>query len=101
MGCPGCEWDPRKDLENQRKHRVKFEDACRVFTDPFREVVPDDRGYGEERWIAVGRANSRMLVVVFTDRGDRTRIISARKADRDEEERYYENLGKSERNPGV
>jgi uncharacterized DUF497 family protein len=39
MGCSGCDWDPRKDLENQRKHRVKFDDACCVFEVPFREEI--------------------------------------------------------------
>jgi uncharacterized DUF497 family protein len=90
MGCPGCAWDPRKDIENQRKHGIAFEDACCVFEDPNLTVLPDDRDYGEARWIAIGRFEWRVLVVVFTDRNGRERIISARRARRDEEKLYFE-----------
>jgi uncharacterized DUF497 family protein len=90
MECTGCDWDPEKDAENQRKHGVDFEDACCVFDDPCRIVVPDERDYGEVRLIATGRVGSQILVVVFTERNGRERIISARKANRREEEMYYE-----------
>lgn len=90
MGCSGCEWDPSKDLENQRKHGIAFEDACCVFEDPHQIVIPDNRDYGEQRWLVIGRFESRVLVVVFTERGDRERIISARRAKRGEEEQFYD-----------
>ena len=85
MGCSGCDWDPRKDWENQRKHRVKFTDACCVFEDPFREEVEDDADHGELRWLVTGRVGVDILVVVFTERNGRERIVSARKAERQEE----------------
>lgn len=90
MTCSGCDWDPKKDLDNQRKHGIAFEDACCVFDDPHRSVVPDEREYDERRWLVTGRVDSEVMVVVFTSRGDQQRIISARKAKRREEQAYYE-----------
>ena len=58
--------------------------------DPHRGETPDDRDYGEERWIATGRVDLAVLAVVFADRGGRQRIISARRAKRREEEAYDE-----------
>ncbi len=49
MGCSGCDWDPEKELESQRKHGITFEIACCVFGDPDREEVEDEGNYGEER----------------------------------------------------
>jgi uncharacterized DUF497 family protein len=94
MECSGCVWDARKNLENFRKHGVKFEDACCVFNDPSLSQEPDDRDYGEERWIAIGRVDSEILVVVYTERNGTARIISARKAKRNEEEIYYDFYGR-------
>ncbi|MGH2618015.1 MAG: BrnT family toxin [Thermomicrobiales bacterium] len=90
MAYSVCEWDPEKDAENQRKHGVDFEDACCVFDDLYHIVVPDDCDYVEDRLIATGRVGSKVLVVVFTERNGRERIISARKANRREEETYFE-----------
>ena len=89
-GCPGCEWDPEKDADNQRKHEgVTFADACCVFDDPLRDVVEDESAYGEQRFIATGRVGNVILVVVFTERNGRERIISARKAEPRERRAYY------------
>ena len=84
-----CVWNAAKDSENERKHGITFEDACRVFDDPHHAVVPDDREYDEERWIATGRVDAGVLIVVFTDRDGKDRIIAARRAKRQEEETYY------------
>lgn len=90
VGCSGCEWDPDKDAENRRKHDgITFADACCVFDDPFRDVVEDEGGYSEKRLIATGRVGNVILVVVFTERNGRERIISARKAEPRERRRYY------------
>lgn len=83
------EWDPEKDRENQRKHRVSFDHAKQVFEDPFPIRDYDDREYGEDRWILIGRLGPILATVVYTDRGGRTRLISARKATTDEEARYW------------
>jgi uncharacterized DUF497 family protein len=95
MECSGCDWDPRKNLQNVRKHGIKFEDACCVFEDRNLRRESDDRDYGEVRWIAIGRVDSEILVVVYTERDGRERIISARRANRREEEIYYGSFGRS------
>jgi len=86
------EWDPNKAESNFRKHRVRFEIAVRVFFDPQRIDMFDDReDYGEDRWKTIGWVNPALLVVVYTHRGeDVIRIISARKADAHEIAQYRE-----------
>jgi uncharacterized DUF497 family protein len=77
-------------VENQRKHDgITFADACCVFDDPNRDEAEDDSDYGEERFIATGRVGNVILVVVFTQRNGRERIISARKAGPRERRAYY------------
>ena len=86
------DWDASKARSNQRKHDVSFQLATTVFRDPLALTIYDDEhSENEERWVTLGRAgNGRTLVVVHTSaQADepaaiRTRIISARKADRDE-----------------
>ena len=88
------EWDSAKALANQRKHRVRFEDAMHVFEDPFalfeQERVDDA---GESRWQAIGIAGGvAVLLVAHTvregDGGEIVRLISARLATRKERQRY-------------
>jgi uncharacterized protein len=86
-GAVEFEWDPAKAETNLRKHGVPFLKACEVFKDPQR-LEQSDPYEGEERWIALGRVEHSILVVVFTERENKTRIISARKATRDEEKIY-------------
>ncbi len=84
------EWDPAKAKANLRKHRVAFDYATRVFRDLNRIERPDE-GYheGEERWQVLGRVEEFVLVVVYTVRWDRIRIISARRAELDEYIEYW------------
>lgn len=88
------EWDTKKAASNLRKHKVSFADACAVFRDPLALVMPDEDSEGEERWVALGQVNDRRLVVVihtWREEGSDTvhvRIISARKADKDEAKDY-------------
>jgi uncharacterized DUF497 family protein len=86
------EWDEDKAASNLRKHRVGFEEASRVFLDPRRIETFDDRlAYGEDRWITIGLVEPAVLVVVYTARGENDeiiRIISARKANKDEYAQY-------------
>jgi uncharacterized protein len=89
MECPGCDWDDQKHAENWRKHRVKFEDACCVFTDDNYIEVYEDREDDEDRWRVTGRVRETVLVVVYTGRDGMERIISARRADREERNTYY------------
>mgnify|MGYP003373784627 FL=1 len=93
MGFEDFEWDPDKERLNVRKHKVRFTYAVRVFLDPSRLDVVDDREeYGEERRVTTGRIEERVFVVVYTDRGEVIRLISARKADASEEEDYVRHL---------
>ncbi len=86
------EWDDVKARSNLSKHDVSFEIARAVFDDPNRTEEPDDDP-DEERWIATGMASEKCLVVVFTERNGRTRIISARKANVHEQSDYFESRG--------
>lgn len=84
------EWDEAKASENLAKHQVSFAEATAVFRDPFGVELIDDRAnYGEERIILIGMTSQRILVVVYTERVQRTRIISARRATKHEQNYYY------------
>ncbi len=83
------EWDPIKADVNLAKHGVDFEDAIRVFDDPVAAVQVDPRSYpGEVRYRVIGSVKCVVLFVCYTVRGQRHRIISARRANRREREAY-------------
>lgn len=83
------EWDERKARTNLRRHRVDFADAATVFEDD-RAVTVTDEEQNEERFSTLGLdALGRELVVIYTMRGKRIRIISARRATRREREEYH------------
>lgn len=82
------EWDKSKDKKNQSKHGIPFADTFGVFEDPNAVTIEDFRS-GEQRYVTVGMdAFGRILVVIYTWRGDNIRIISARKAVRYEVKQY-------------
>jgi hypothetical protein len=82
------EWDPNKAASNLRKHRVRFAEAVTVFEDDSMLMIPDDAS-DEERFIALGAGSTGgVLVVVYTTRAGRIRIISVRKATRKERAEY-------------
>lgn len=84
------EWDPRKAVANLRKHGIDFADAATVLHDELAVTVPD-AGPDDERFVTIGiDALGRVLVVVFTWRGDRVRLISARRASAPERRQYEE-----------
>jgi uncharacterized DUF497 family protein len=86
---PDFEWDPVKAEANEFKHDIAFDDATLVFDDPSNLVeLSDQIEHGEVRWVAVGRMGAEVIAVVFTMRGNRRRIISARRSSRDERRRY-------------
>lgn len=95
MGTPGgFEWDADKNRQNIEKHGIDFEEAIEVFYGWY-VVRPSDRS-GEKRWIAIGETETRTIVVVFTWRGGQIRIISARRARRNEKRAYRkETMGRS------
>ena len=83
-------WDPPKDVLNQRKHGLSLADGIPALEDPNRDCLIDDRfDYGEERLITLGLNQQQVLYVVTTEWDEETiRIISVRRADPDELERY-------------
>ena len=89
-GTGNFEWDDKKAARNYTKHGVSFNEATDVFRDLLAvEELDDWEAYGEERFILIGMAGNRLLSVVYTERGERIRIISARKATKRERENYY------------
>ncbi len=86
------EWDPKKANSNARKHEVTFDEASTVFADPLALLMADpDHSIGEEPHLLLGMSNRRRLVVVaFAERPPRTRLISARRATRQEQRQYEE-----------
>lgn len=85
------EWDELKAAANLRKHGVSFAEAATLFGDPLEMTISDpDHSQGEFRFLSIGRSGTgRMLVVAYTERLLRIRIISARPATPREVE-YYE-----------
>ena len=87
-----ADWDPAKARSNFRKHGVRFDDAVAVLKDEASISIQDEHDE-EERWIAIGMdSRARVLVVVYSWRGDTARIISARSATRTECRQYEEGL---------
>lgn len=91
------DYDPAKRQINLNKHGVDFLALGSVFQDIFRlEGLDERRTSGEERWICIGSNGFRLYVVVYTIRGDRLRIISARKANDREQQKYSDsNIGRN------
>jgi uncharacterized DUF497 family protein len=84
----GFEWDDQKREFNLAKHSIDFDSAVEVFHGPI--ILRRSDRNNEERWTALGYSDNRLIVVVFTRRADVIRIISARRA-RKNEERAYRN----------
>ena len=84
------EWDNNKDASNLIKHKIDFEDAKNIFLDPNRLEREDKRDYDETRIQVIGIVNQVVLFVVYTQRNGRYRIISARRANKNEQRQYYQ-----------
>jgi uncharacterized DUF497 family protein len=83
------EFDPDKARANLHKHKVSFSHAEQALHDPYAFTIEDPDSEGEARFVTLGMDSlGRVLVVVHTPRGDRTRLISARKASKGESEQY-------------
>jgi uncharacterized DUF497 family protein len=84
------EFDPKKAKENLRKHHVNLADAEQVLRDPMALTIEDPESEGEQRFITLGMdTTGKILVVVYTYRGESIRLISARKASKAEMEMYH------------
>jgi len=86
------EWDPDKAQRNLRRHQIAFEEAVTVFDDEFALIFEDEvHSFDEPRDILIGYSNhAHLLTVIFTERGQVVRLISARQATRNEKKRYEE-----------
>ncbi|MCC5641577.1 BrnT family toxin [Nostoc sp. CHAB 5824] len=85
------EWNPDKAALNLEKHGISFPEAATVFNDPLSVTFPDlDHSIGESRYMIIGVSRfGQLLVVAHIDRGEKVRIISARKATH-QEKKFYE-----------
>ncbi len=86
------EWDKNKDEANLSKHEVPLDEAKTVFADPlYIDFYDPDHSDEEERYIVIGKSRQhRILIVSYTERDNKVRLISARKATRKEREDYEE-----------
>lgn len=88
------EWDEEKNKKNIKNHGIDFETAARVFADPYRiEKYDKNHSDEEDRYITIGEINGTayVIMVVYTERGETIRMISARKATNQERRAYYDN----------
>jgi uncharacterized DUF497 family protein len=86
------DWDDAKAAENYAEHGVDFETA--VFRDPFAvERIDNRENYGEDRFVLIGMAEGVLLTIIHTERDDRIRLISARRATRHENDEYFAQNG--------
>ena len=87
------EWDPAKARSNLKKHGISFSDAEAVLYDPLAISVEDSNAEGESRYLAVGAdATGRIVVVCYTYRDQRVRLISARGATKRERREYEKGI---------
>ncbi|MGB5595190.1 MAG: BrnT family toxin [Crocosphaera sp.] len=91
------DWDAAKNKQNYRKHKVNFRQAATVFSDPYQlSIYDEDHSQQEDRWITIGMDYAGVLrVVVHTfetlnDSLCQVRIVSARKANSEEVQQYYQ-----------
>jgi uncharacterized protein len=84
----GFAWDAAKDAGNQRKHGIAFREAAEIFRGCVVLAEDTRRDDGERRFIAVGEYDGEVVRLVFTERGNNIRIISAWKANRNDRENY-------------
>ena len=84
------EWDEIKAEDGRKKHKISFDEAATIFHDPFSITKPDpDHSVEEERYIDIGcSSEGRLLMVVYTERGNDIRIISCRRATTAEKKVY-------------
>jgi uncharacterized DUF497 family protein len=86
------EWDEQKRLANIKKHGIDFIDVPEVF-DGDVVIIPDERfDYGETRFLLIGILKSQVVVVAYTERGKNIRIISVRKATKNEQIYFFQQI---------
>ena len=90
----GFQWDEAKSRSNEAKHGVSFLQAAQIFRGPILKAPDVRRDYGEPRWLALGAFDVIVLRVVFTERGDDIRIISAWRASSRDSKTYQDRVGR-------
>jgi uncharacterized protein len=85
-------WDERKNRDNIKRHGIAFTDARRIFEGPTVEKIDDRFDYGEVRVYAIGLVNGLEITVVYTDRDDKRRIISAWRAEPHERRFFWKSI---------
>ncbi len=93
------EWDENKNNANIKVHGIDFSDGWRIFENPMLKKVDNRKDYGEERWIGLGKLDTAVIVIVYTNRNGVLRIISIRRANRNERQIYkarFEDLKESD-----
>lgn len=83
------EWDEGKRQSNRKKHGIDFAKASKIFRKETLDFE-DTRDYNEQRYLAIGETEGSIITVVYTYRNDKIRIISARKASKNEKRIYYQ-----------
>jgi len=88
------EWDEEKAKDNIQKHKISFEEAKTVFNDPFLLTFPDnEHSDNEQRYINIGTSiKGKVMILIHNERGDNIRIISCRKATKNERRTYEERV---------
>ena len=87
------EWDEHKNRVNIRRHRIDFADVHQLFDGPMFVTLDTRKDYGEDRFIGIGLLHAAVVVVVFVEKtADTIRIVSARKAEKHERERFKEEI---------
>ena len=87
-------WDEKKRKLNLAKHGVDFHDAATIFDGPLVTVEDRREDYGERRYVALGFLADVVVSLTYTERGDRIRIISIRKALKHETRFFFSQIGK-------
>ena len=91
------EWNETKRRANISKHGIDFVAAAKIFDGWFTDAEDRRRDYGERRYRAIGQLGENIIQVAYTWRGERRRIISARRAGRNDRRAYYDSLSQAAR----
>ena len=86
------EWDENKRALNIQKHGIDFFELQNAFNMPMLIKVDTRKDYGETRFIALGELSSSIVVLTYTERNDTIRLISARRATKNEQEIYFKQI---------
>jgi uncharacterized protein len=86
------EWDENKNITNVQRHGIDFQDARLIFEHPMLVKADTRKDYGEKRLVGLGQLYDVVVVIVFTKRGNAIRVISIRRANRNERKIYQEKI---------